>query len=355
MARLNQLKLLEELIAIPSVSGDDQVCKKIIHFARSKLTEEDIESRTVTRAGKPILLWGQLNLQESKWLINTHLDVVPATPAQFVTKITKDKIWGRGTADTKWASATLLSISKEQVELATSKNITFMLVVDEEIGGESTKVLLSEMKGLSGAIFLEPTQEKIVLEAKGIMQMKIIARGKTCHGSRPWEGINAIEMLVQDLATFRIRNPIPLSETKNTTFNFSTISGGQAINQVPDKAELWCDIRFNPHSKIEDVITQLQTCFGGCEVAVIKNESAIDCAKSALVVKNLSMAMRQNSKNPLFAFDHGSSDARHSTKLSIPSLVFGIKGKGLHSEEEWGSLKSIKKIGSILDTWISLL
>ncbi|MDQ7860470.1 peptidase dimerization domain-containing protein [Peribacillus frigoritolerans] len=42
-------------------------------------------------------------------------------------------------------------------------------------------------------ICAEPTQLGIGLQAKGALRLDIEVSGKSAHGSRPWEGVNAIE------------------------------------------------------------------------------------------------------------------------------------------------------------------
>src|SRR5699024_12371616 len=46
-------------------------------------------------------------------------------------------------------------------------------------------------------ICAEPTQLGIGFQAKGILQFDVQLFGKSAHGSRPWEGENAIEKALQ--------------------------------------------------------------------------------------------------------------------------------------------------------------
>ncbi len=227
-----------------------------------------------------------------------------------------------------------------------------MLVSDEEIGGESTKKIIKTMNNLKGAIFLEPTNLQIVTEAKGMMQIKITSTGISSHGSRPWEGDNAIEKLVRGIIQFRLAHPSPSTETRDTTYNFSQITGGNAINQVPSDSELWCDIRFNPAVDPKEILVLIKDAFKSCEITVVKNESPIHCDRNATVFRMLSKSLKACSINPITKFDHGTSDARHATALGIPALVIGPKGSGLHADTEWVSLKSLKQLSCILDHWI---
>jgi acetylornithine deacetylase/succinyl-diaminopimelate desuccinylase-like protein len=61
---------------------------------------------------KSILFWGHTDLATSRWLIHTHLDVVPADDTQFKLTTKGDKAWGRGAADVK-GCVTMLTTSAE--------------------------------------------------------------------------------------------------------------------------------------------------------------------------------------------------------------------------------------------------
>lgn len=165
-------------------------------------------------------------------------------------------------------------------------------------------------------------------------------------------GDNAIEKLIRDLVQFRLTHPSPSLETRDTTYNFSQITGGKAINQVPSHSELWCDIRFNPAEDPEKVVALTKDIFKSCEITVAKCESPIHCDRSATVFQMLSKSLKACSINPITKFDHATSDARHLSLLGIPALVFGPRGGGQHSENEWVSLKSLEKVKIVLDHWI---
>lgn len=352
---MNTQNILNDLIAVPSITGDGKSCGKIIKMAQAILHAKHVSSKVIKTAKRSILIWGELDLEKSEWLINSHLDVVPGKLEQFEPQENKGKLFGRGAADTKGSCAVLLANIENWQSLARAKHLTFMLVTDEEVGGESTKEILHSLPNLKGAVFLEPTGEKLVIQAKGIIQIKITATGKSCHGSRTWEGNNALEKLAHRLTSFRLRHPSPTHETRNTTFNFSLMTAGTAINQVPGKATLWCDIRWNPADNPEDIVASLKLAFDQCLVEVVKLEPPVNCPQSSQLHRDFTQALKANSLNPLNAFEHGSSDARHCTGFGIPSLVFGPKGKNLHADNEWVSLKSLDNVQRVLNTWINNL
>ncbi len=345
--------ILKDLIAVPSTTGDGVSCRKIIKMARAILRAEHVSSRVIKITNRSVLIWGELNLEKSEWLINSHLDVVPGNTDQFIPQIKKGKVWGRGSADTKAGCAVMLKNALSWQSIAKKKHLTFMLVTDEEVGGESTKLILSRMNNLRGGIFLEPTGEKMIVQAKGIIQLKITAKGRAGHGSRPWECENALEKITTNLTSFRKSHVSPVRETQSTTFNFSLLNTGTAINQVPSLAELWCDIRWSPRDNPASVLSDIKNAFSNCEVEVVKLESTVNCPKDSLLRTSFIQSLKTNSINPIAGFEHGSSDARHCTELGIPAVVFGPKGKNLHALNEWVSLKSIMKVEKVLDHWIN--
>lgn len=344
---MNFLTNLDGLTKIESVSNDRNACHAVLSFAKAFINDNHYDQKL------GVLLWGHQDLSTSKWLINTHIDVVPGNPDQFELRLIRDRAWGRGVVDAKGCAAILIENANRWDQLAKSKKITFMLVSDEEVGGDSTKVLLPKMSMLQGAIFLEPSNLHITTLAKGMIQVKIVAGGTSCHGSRPWLGKNAIELIMNGIIQFKLSHPTPTQETTNTTYNFSLINGGSAINQVPSNAELFCDVRYNPADDPSVIQKDFALKFNGCEISLIKCESPIICKQSSSVFSAVKNSFKATGINPLTQFDHGTSDARHATALDIPALVFGPKGGGLHSDSEWVSLKSLYKVQQILDHLIN--
>lgn len=344
---MNCLTILDQLVKIRSTSANRLACHEVLMFAQSLIKDSHFDQKL------GVMWWGHPDLSSTNWLINTHIDVVPGSDDQFNIQFKRDRALGRGVADVKGCAAAIIEKANYWDSKAKSKKLTFMLVSDEEIGGSSTKRLLTTMSALKGAIFLEPSNLHITTQAKGMIQIKITAKGTSCHGSRPWDGQNAIEMLARGLVQFRMTHPTPIQETRTTTFSFSQINGGQAINQVPSAAELWCDIRYNPTDDPSQIVNQIKSNFTSCHVTLVTCESPILCEKNSSIFRAIKSAFIASGTNPLTQFDHGTSDARHATALNIPALVFGPKGGGLHSDAEWVSIKSLYKVQHILDHLIN--
>ena len=139
-------------------------------------------------------------------LINHHMDVVAADPAQwthppFSGAVADGFVWGRGTLDTKnLGVVTLLALEtliKEGVRFR--RPIVFLAVPDEETGGVQGMRWLVERHGqaldpewvwdegsggLKG-VFGEGVMFGLAVAEKQIQHLKLIARGKPGHASMP--------------------------------------------------------------------------------------------------------------------------------------------------------------------------
>jgi len=345
--------LLKELIEKQTVSSNVNANRDALLYCRKWLSRYKISSRLITLSGKPVLIWGA-PIEDAELLFNTHIDVVPGSPAVFKPMMIKSRLYGRGSADTKSSVAIFLELSRKAFDSFKKKKIMFSIVSDEEVGGESTKQLIASLPKLKFAVFGEPTNLMVVNEAKGIMQVRIVADGVTAHGAQPWKGTNAIEILSKQIANFSMKHR-QTKPTKDTTYNLSLISGGSTINQVPDRCEVWLDIRYSPSDNPSQIFKRIRQEFVGCTVELVKSESCIKTSKDNVFVNKLLHSLRQNKLPKKLKFDFGSSDARHCTKLGIPTIVFGPIGNNLHQEDEWVDIASIENCKKVYEDFIASL
>lgn len=91
------------------------------------------------------------------------------------------------------------------------------------------------------------------------MRVKIIGQG--CHGARPHQGINPVEVaisMVQAVNAIRVNPKVPHS-VKVTKIN----TPGQAINVIPAVADMALDLRAHSPQVMEDLIHKTQACLKG--------------------------------------------------------------------------------------------
>jgi succinyl-diaminopimelate desuccinylase len=187
-------------------------------------------------------------------IVNGHLDVVPVmfdewTHDPFEPAVADGRLYGRGTADMKGGIAAAICALDvlDAAGVAPACDVVFHLVADEEVGGTlGTRALLE--KGLiegDACLVPEPTGMQLCLAERGLWQGHVHVKGKPGHGSRPREGVSAIEhaaAIVLGLHAADLgEGPHPL--LGSPTINVGTIEGGNGLNVVAESCRVGIDRR----------------------------------------------------------------------------------------------------------------
>ena len=112
------LKLLEKLIACPSITPEDAGCQAILTQELKKINFH-CESLPF---GPVKNLWARLGSEKPLFVFAGHTDVVPPGPLKewvhppFAFTLQKDLVFGRGTADMKGAIAAMVVACREFLE-----------------------------------------------------------------------------------------------------------------------------------------------------------------------------------------------------------------------------------------------
>lgn len=126
-------------------------------------------------------------------ILNGHVDVVSAASESFSPRIEEGKLFGRGSYDMLGSVSAMMHAIVDLSKMDLQVKIMLCIVPDEERGGFDGTAYLVE-QGYRGDIAIcgEPTNFKIAVQAKGVLQLKMEISGIAAHGSRPWLGENAI-------------------------------------------------------------------------------------------------------------------------------------------------------------------
>lgn len=349
------LDVLKDLIRVPSTSPEET--KTLIMYCRDWLEARGIGTTILEKNGFFSLV-AKIGSGKKKIILNGHLDVVSAKPEQFEPYEKNGRLYGRGAADMKAGVAVMLSVMenlrKEPLDVA----VELQLVSDEEIGGLNGTKYLVEM-GYSGdfVICAEPTQLGIALQAKGILQLDIEVPGISAHGSRPWEGENAI---LKALAIFKAIEELPFAKESSELYahpsiNLAKINGGTVYNKVPDVCIMGLDIRYVPGQKEDEIIKQIQDVAGDSRVVVQAAGNAVNTSLSDPYILALKESTAKFVDEPRLFGQHGSADTRFYAKLHIPAIEFGPTGSNWHGDEEYVEIASMETYRNILLDFIRSL
>lgn len=333
-------EVLQKLIATPSVTGDHQANHEALEYITQFVRERGMHVERFSWDGfESLVATTKPHNKTPTVILAAHVDVVPAPEDSFVLREQDGKFYGRGTMDMKGAIAAYLQAIDELPNEIDTYDFGLMITSDEEISGEKGTKLLIE-QGYHPKVCVLPDGGNqpwgIQTFSKGVMWLNFHTQGKSAHSSRPWEGSSAIATLLDVLQEIRTLFPPPLPN--NSTLNIGVISGGEATNQIADRAEARADIRLASLEDEEQLLAGIQTVcdrhqatytteFYFPPVANDPNNRYLrafaDCAEQVLGYP------------PGETVAHGANDGRFFAEKGVPFISFYPPGGNHHGNDEW--------------------
>lgn len=353
------IELLKDLIRIKSDDVDG--ANKALLFCKEWLEQRGIMP-TLYENESHLMLVAEIGSGEECVVWNGHVDVVPGNTSQFEPHVEDDFLYGRGSADMKAGVAAMMVAFYElsKVSHTLTKKVQLHIVTDEETGGDFTSKYLVD-KGFTGDFVIcgEPTHLHIGLQAKGIIQFDVHIKGKSSHGSRPWEGMNAIEQAFTFDKEMRNLSFLTASNAfyDYPSLNLAKIHAGTRYNVVPDDCIISYDLRFVPGQVEKEIVNEIQQMadqlFPGSILVVHATAPAVTTSENDPYVSKLQSVASEITKEPTNLFgQHGSADTRFYAEKGAGAIEFGPSGADWHGEKEYVSISSVEKFKSILVSFI---
>jgi succinyl-diaminopimelate desuccinylase len=349
-------EILAELIAFRSETDNLEECAACLKHIADFLQPHGMHLIKKKQDGFSSLVATTHPTQSPRVLLQAHVDVVPAKAASFRLEEKDGKLWGRGTYDMKFAAACYLLLIEELGAQLKDYDFGLMLTTDEEVGGENGVAFLLE-QGFGADICVLPDggdNWQIESACNGGWFVEVSATGKNAHGSRPWEGANAIDALMT--AIQEIRNVFGEHDASKCSLTVSQIKGGEAINQVPDHAIATLDMRFRNQdhyqAKRKQVEAIVQKLGLNLEVIAETEPFTVDL-KEKPVARFIEIAEQVVGKPIGDCHSYGSSDARFLRKCGIATILLRPDGGGAHSDEEWIDAEGLHQFYDVLKAYVS--
>jgi succinyl-diaminopimelate desuccinylase len=356
---LDEGVLAERLISYDTSRPEELVVAA--GFVKGWLESRDIEVHEYDHNGLPVLVAeaGTSAPEAPCVVFHGHLDVVPAPEEQFKPRVEGDRLIGRGAYDMKGGLAAMMCALKD-VERQDRVRVRFICVPDEEseeTDDRSTDAIVKRGIGGNFAITGEPTDMHIGVEAKGVLVMRIVVHGRAAHSSTPWLGDNAVLKAVD---VFRAISSLPFSRESSEMFdrpsiNLGRISGGRALNMVPDECTMAVDVRYLPGQDPGEILSQVRQI---PEIDVTKTFiwPPVTVARTDPFVQGLRDAVARSISGEVMSVGRdGASDAASFIQAGIPAVEFGPGGAGHHGPEEFVSLSSLARYRRALGDFVRTL
>ncbi|WP_100959448.1 acetylornithine deacetylase [Bosea sp. FBZP-16] len=278
-------------------------------------------------------------------VLSGHTDVVPVDDQDWVSDpfslASRDgRLHGRGTVDMKGFVAACLAAVPGWRARELRRPIHLALSYDEEVGCLGVPSLIADMLAHcprpARAIIGEPTQMRIGLSHRGFYGYRSVFHGRAAHSSDPRRGASAIEpaaAFVAALAGFGKQDGRAL-----TTVNVGRITGGSAINIVPERCEVVWEFRPPDETAVGFVLAEMEGFVAGLppgvsvETMPLARVLPLDCA---VVSPAVAVARELGGLWPPLAMPFG-TEAGFFQQAGIPALVCGPGSIAqAHQPNEW--------------------
>ncbi len=354
----NIIKITKDLIKIKSTKDNFKARKKTIDYVESYFEKSDLKIKKYLINKNPsIFIYNNFN-KELDLLLNGHLDVVDGKKEEFSPREKKGIIYGRGSGDMKAGCAVMMKFLKDFSEQQQEKSIGLLLTTDEEVGGKNGVGYLVEnqLKKINPKIVIVPDGGKnlktIILNQKGILQIKIWAKGVSAHGARPFLGDNAIDKLLNIYNKLKKKFPNPSKRIWTNTMNLGKFLGGNATNKVPDEAEMFLDFRFTKIGDRKKIVDKISKITNNFEI-LAEGKPFIQKKEANFLMKYKNIVEKELGEKVFFDKVEGASDARYFSKKKTSVIITKINCDNIHSEGEWVEIKEIKNFYNILVKFIN--
>jgi acetylornithine deacetylase/succinyl-diaminopimelate desuccinylase family protein len=266
------IDLVAKLVSFPSHEGienqETEVAKHIYDF----FIREGIEVELIpVEEGRCNVIATLKGTGGGKTLMFTgHTDTVPPydMPGNpYEVKYEDGNLFGRGVVDMKAGLVCMMTamaaIKRAGIKL--SGDLVFAALIDEEAKSLGTRAWLRSCTKLpDAAIVSEPTNMEICVGHRGLEWFEFTFHGKTVHGGRQKEGINAIQKATMFIN--RLENDLIPSIEKKTphpiigspSMNYGLIRGGTQPSTVAGECILQLDRRWIPGETFSGIVQEYQ-------------------------------------------------------------------------------------------------
>ena len=368
------LEVLDRLVAFETVSDRSNLdmIAYIDDFLRSRgFRVQRIADAEEDKAG----LFAEIGPSvDGGLLLSAHSDVVPAAGQSWSVppfKLTRqgDRLFGRGTTDMKGFLAEMLALADEVHRLELKAPLKLLISYDEEIGCVGISRMKDRLAPLLGrptlAIVGEPTEMKVAIGHKGKRAYRADIRGQAGHSALAPLFVNALDVAVDFVGKLRQMQQVTRDTgTRNdaydvpyTTFHVGQLTGGTALNLVPDTATLLCEFRHLAEDDPDEIEAQIQ------QAATAVMAAYPPTAQIALHALAGYPGLAVESADPIVALAQSwcggetthvafGTEAGVLSELNVPTVVCGpgsMSGQG-HKPDEFVSIQQLVACSQMLRT-----
>ena len=351
---------LEKLVGFDTVSHRSTL--RVIDYIEGVLHTLGLRTtRLPDASGQKAGLYAETGPGDGGILLSGHTDVVLVegqnwTRDPFRLTPESDRLYGRGTTDMKGYLACMLTAAERAAGQNLREPLKLVFSYDEEIGCVGIQQMAETLAPLLGnpraCIVGEPTQMQVAIGHKGKAAWRATCHGQAGHSALAPGFVNALHLAGDFMAELRdlqawlertgARDPgydIPYS-----TVHVGQLSGGLAVNMVPDRAEMRFELRHlaadqadEMYQRIAEAAERVADHYKGTfpEARIELDQTTaypgLDVAEDAAVTQLARSLAQTELTKVAFGTEAGVFD-----RLGIPTIVCGpgdMAGQGHKADE----------------------
>ena len=288
LARIRELEqpliaFLRDIIAVPSLSGQEEA---VVRRVAREMRAVGFDEVVIDPLGNVL---GRIGDGARVIAFDAHLDTVAVTDLEqwncdpFTGKLEDGKVFGRGAVDQKAGMAGMVYAGAVMKEFGLLDGCQVWMVgsvMEEDCDGLCWHHILAEKTLLPELVVsTEPTGLRINRGQRGRMEIRVRVKGRSCHGSMPHLGDNAIYRITPAVRAIEELNERLQDDPflgKGTCTVTWIGSQGPSLCAVPDEAELHIDRRLTTGETRESALAEVDAALASvgvdAEVFTLKYE-----------------------------------------------------------------------------------
>ncbi|MHA2356025.1 MAG: ArgE/DapE family deacylase [Candidatus Thorarchaeota archaeon] len=293
------ISLLQDLVRIPSVSGEELEVQKRLHQELERMglspemfypDDKELRKHKDFFETTSYVKYGYENRPNVGGLLkgtgggrslclSGHVDVVSPEPIDQWTRdpwsgdVINGELHGRGAGDMKAGIAAMLFAVKafQANDIKLKGDVQVETTIEEEDGGVGGVLYMRTIRPKTDAAFVpEPSNLSISLASAGVMYFRVTVAGVPAHAATAHFGVNAVQKMMPIIASiqrlhetrqarisYSYAESDPRMKGRATTINIGVIRAGDWPSTVPGSCTIECRIGFPPGETREEVMKQV--------------------------------------------------------------------------------------------------
>jgi acetylornithine deacetylase/succinyl-diaminopimelate desuccinylase-like protein len=348
--------LLADLVAIPSTYPPGDTASIAAHCEALLAPEYQTE---IVGSGNLVARMGS---GRPSIVFNAHADTVDAgnraawRTDPFKATLADARVYGLGACNCKSSMAVHLWLAREIARRGGPQRgeVVFTFVGDEENLGTRGLAHLRKAGIVKPDILIvaAQTRNRLVLEERGVMWVRVSARGRAAHAGAPHAGESAILRMQGIIAALSGIAERTSPAGHKSTLSIGRIHGGESINVVPDRCVIELDRRILPEDDFDSAFSELKGICekaGASDVELLTGTPGFSAPRDGPGARAFAEAIRSATgaaPEPLNVV--GASDARYFARDGIEILVTGPgDGADSHMPNEFVRLDELAEAALI--------